>query len=158
LYMYDTDMELKLHHIEKLLSRRVPCVSGTYFMGGVGQGRQFPCVASRAGQYITRGEIARSARQNALIPVDGAGCGSLLVEVSLLKKLGSPLFKDEWKVSGDINNIKGEDVYFTEQVKLAGEQVFIDPTVIPLHFKEMSVGFDVFDMTGRPFYTPDDTE
>lgn len=154
LFMYDTDMEVKLSHIERLLSWNLPAVSGTYFMGGMGNGAEFPCVASRNGHYITRNEIAEAARLNALVEVTGSGCGCLLVTTDALRKVGDPAFKDDWKVSGNVTHMKGEDVYFAEQLALAGIKMYMDPKVIPLHFKELCVGFDIYDSHNHKFYTP----
>jgi len=156
LFMYDTDMEIKVEHIEKLLSRKVPCVSGTYFKGACEDDgkRQFPCVASKDHAHIRRGEIATAAREDALIEVDFTGCGCLLVTKELLLKMGQPVFTDTWRIAGQSLQFQGEDVYFADQVRRCGEKVYIDPTVIPLHFKELFVGFDLYDAGLNRFYIP----
>lgn len=164
IYFYDTDMDVSLAHIEKLLSRKVDCVSGTAFMGAhklkeedgkIVPGMAFPCVAAIDGKYVTREQIHEAAKKDELIEVGSVGCGSLLITTSLLRDIGSPAFVTQWKLQGNIHDIVYEDSYFSQLVTKAKRKMYLDPTVRPDHFKLMRVNFRIKDMNNYPFTTPE---
>jgi hypothetical protein len=151
LFFFDTDMEVSLAHLQKLLSRRVDVITGTYFMGGrplagAHAGRMFPCVASRKGEYIQRPEIEDAASRDALIPVDSVGCGCLLVTTEALRRIGTPAFKYNWIIGGGWTEPEYEDSWFSRMAKNAGIEMMMDPTVRPDHFKLMRIGLEIRDM------------
>lgn len=165
-FYFDSDMEVSIDHLTALLKRGVDCISGTYFMGGVrtkeGESeermlfRNFPCVASRAGEYITRQEIVDAGQKDALIQVDSCGAGCLLVTTEMLYKIGQPAFRMDWYIAPSFAQITYEDTFFAHRVINAGGTVWMDPLVMPAHFKMMRIGFAIEDMAGVLAVIPDD--
>jgi hypothetical protein len=155
--MYDTDMMFTFSDLVKMLSRNVDCVSATYFIGHESSsGRLFPCCSSNGGVYIPREQISSYAREDKLLPVEIVGCGFLLVRTSLLRKIGQPVFMDEWRIGGETVAFKGEDIYFSHMAAKTGYKLFIDPTVICPHIKTLLVGYDVHTEKKTRFFTPND--
>jgi hypothetical protein len=160
MYMYDCDMEFTLAKVEKLLSRNVDIVSGTYFMAGWqdrdgGVSYPFPCVAQRKGNYITRLEIADAGERDELIEVDGIGGGSLLVRTQVLRDMGPETFRFNWNITNTGATREGEDYYFARMARASGYRVYMDPTVLHDHFKLMRVGLVLRDMNGKKITTFD---
>lgn len=159
LYMVDADMSLSLDHLEKLLSREVDIVSGTYFMAGwqpdknTGELMPFPCVGSFNGVNITRSHIIAAASNDDLIEVHGTGAGSLLITTEALRTIGNPAFQFQWTITNGGAVREGEDYYFCRMARASGYTVYMDPTVQPDHFKVMRVGTFLRDMNGKAICT-----
>jgi len=155
LYMHDSDMPLQLAHLEKLLSRNVDIVSGTYFMGGWqpqppdGEKFPFPCVAQIEGKYVTRPQIVEAASRDELIEVHGTGAGALLVTSGALRKVGNPAFQFYWAVTNNGGFKEGEDYHFCRLARSSGLKITMDPTVIVDHFKMIRVGLNLTDMNNE---------
>lgn len=164
LFFYDTDIQVTLQDIEKLLMRRVDLVSGTYFMGAhkmrpdaagnIVASEAFPCVASRDHKYITRDEITEYTGRGELIKVDSVGCGCLLVTSDALRRIGAPAFKHNWVTQGSLSDIEYEDGWFSRMARTSGLSLYMDPTVRPEHYKMCRVGFHIADMNGNRITTP----
>lgn len=154
MYMYDADMDISLPMIEKLLSRNVDVVSGTYFMAGWqedshGDWWAYPCVAQREKRYITRDEIRAASAKDELIEVHGTGAGSLLVTTKALRDIGNPAFEFGWNITNAGAAREGEDYFFCRMARASGHKIFIDPTVLVDHYKYLRVGMTLRDMNGR---------
>ena len=166
MFMYDTDMEVRLDHLTKLLSRNVACVSGTYFMGahklavqpdGSQQPEQaFPCVASKDGAYIPRTAIRSAQREDRLIEIDSAGAGCLLVATEALRAIGQPAFKMNWQLGPSHAEIELEDGWFSRTARKAGLPLYMDPCVVPDHFKTVRIGMEIKDLNNYAFASPEE--
>lgn len=161
MYMFDSDMEISLEKIEKLLSRGVDVVSGTYFMGGFQPHDDdeklypFPCVAQRFKSRITRPMLAEAMEKDELIEVDGTGAGALLVTAEALRNIGPEAFRWHWGVTNSGAFREGEDNYFCRLARVSGYKVWLDPTVLLDHYKFIRVGFYLRDMNGQNITTFD---
>ena len=162
LFFYDADNEISLSHLQKLMSRNVDVISGTYFMrshkvrmeqDGIKVGEQFPCVASRGIVYVTREEIKQAAAKDELLSVDTVGCGCLLIKAEALRDIGYPAFRIDWKV-GPYLDFTGEDQYFCKTMRQTGRKIYLDPTVRPDHYAMIRSNFSLKDMNNYEFYTP----
>ena len=127
-------------------------------MGGV-QGSDakgwlpFPCVAQRNGKYITRQQVLESAEADELIEVDGTGAGSLLVTSAALRAIGNPAFRFNWEILNAGAAREGEDYFFCRMARTCGYTVWMDPTVLPDHIKQVRVGLLIRDMNGKTITT-----
>lgn len=155
LFTFDSDMTVSLDHITRLLAHDAYIVSGTYFMrsykrrynekGEFAPDEAFPCVAARDSSYITRSEIRKALDDDTLIPVTSVGCGSLLVSVEALRRIGHPVFKHNWEVNVASNMMEHEDGWFSRHATMAGIPMWMDPAVQPEHFAVLRVGIELKD-------------
>jgi hypothetical protein len=120
--MVESDMILPQDALTKLLQLQQPIASGLYFLrGGLGQ----PCLYQRALAPTGKDDIGMSPVT--LFPTDRPfrlngcpGLGCVLIERSVFEQVPKPWFT---------LSHGGSDMYFYTQVRKAGIEVWVDPTV-----------------------------
>jgi len=143
----DIDQEFQFDTIPKLLSRKVPIISGVYHT------KKYPY--SPVMGWKKKGKYVNSAGQNwkfsyaplpdnddQLIEVDWAGIGCLLVDMKVFDKIRFPAFRDTYN-SETGERKKGHDIIFCDSVKKAGFKIYADNTVQCTHRGTMGVN-DLF--------------
>ena len=75
--------------------------------------------------------IPTELEPNALIPVDSAGAGSLLVKSKVILKMGDPWFK---VVEDEDKGLIGEDLFFFLKAKEHGFQPYVDTSCVCKHW------------------------
>ena len=84
--------------------------------------------------------------EDELVEVDATGCAFLLVTVRALEKIaGGPMPPLDMRVGGPPPNffrwegIKGEDIRFCEDLRAAGNKIFVDTSIKVGHVSEMII-------------------
>jgi hypothetical protein len=135
LWMYDTDQEYPQDTLIKLFERNLPVVAARVH-------RRFPPFdpimlrrADNVNQY--RYEMVPDVEwsQGGLIEVDATGCGAVLFDMQVFKKVPYPWFK--W-IDDDDPNVEpiGEDVFFWNKCRAAGIKIYVDADNMIPHITE----------------------
>lgn len=112
LLFIDSDMRFPDDTIDRLLAADEDIVAANCVMRTM----QTLWVAQKDGVSVS------SVGRSGLEAVDLTGCGAMLIKTSVFDKLPKPWFSTPWNGLTHI----GEDVYFCQQARLAGFDVWID--------------------------------
>lgn len=122
LLFVDTDMMFPPDAIKKLLSHKKEIVSVNYHK------RKFPLetvVTQLPESQESETELYRAAV---------AGTGLMLIDLSIIEKLGLPWFSFGRGSKGEL--VLGEDAWFCHTARDAGYDIWIDPTIKTGHIGE----------------------
>jgi hypothetical protein len=130
LIMMDTDQIYPVETIPKLLSHRLPVV-------GCVVHRRYPpfdpiLLRGKPGDYESIDEWERDS----LVEVDATGCGCLMFEMQVFKRMPRPWFRFRHLDNGE--GI-GEDIGFCSDLKAAGYRIFIDTSIQCGHLTTLNV-------------------
>jgi GT2 family glycosyltransferase len=64
-----------------------------------------------------------------VIDADAVGCGCVMYDMKVFKKIDSPWFEDVARVSPDGENPPGEDINFCYKLKAAGFKIHVDTSI-----------------------------
>lgn len=131
LIMMDVDQIYHPATIPTLLSRRLPIV-------GAAVCRRYPpfdpiIMRIENGAYESTDEWD----DNGIIECDATGCGCLMVEMSVFKKLPAPWFR--FQKHPENGMVIGEDIGFCQNAKAEGYRIFVDTSVPAGHMTTMVV-------------------
>jgi len=126
----DTDMNYHPQTIPRLLFHRLPIVGALCY-------RRYPpfdpiLLRGTPGDY----ESIDEWKPGELVEVDATGCGCLLFEMSVFRKMPRPWFKFRYLKSGEG---LGEDIGFCSDLKNNGYKIFVDTTVPSGHLTTLNV-------------------
>jgi hypothetical protein len=125
----DSDMRFPRDTLDRLLAHQQPVVCANYRQrtGSPLQGFAFRAPQASDGQHDWtarnfQGLPVDSTQKHGLEPVHSAGCGVMLIDLSVFASLRKPWF------SMPFNGIRftGEDVFFCQQLQAAGISVLVD--------------------------------
>jgi len=140
LFFLDSDVEPPLDSLSKLLMLNVRLASGIYPLltkEGIfwDIAEREPDTCKGRGEYKYR--LTRKLKSKTIpFEADSAGVGCLLIHRDVFDIISWPWFKTlEW----EDGSIMTEDTYFFEQANNAGIKLFIDPTVICAHYKNINL-------------------
>lgn len=135
-FFMDVDMHFPSPALVKLLSHRLPIVSGLYHL------KDYP-YSPIAGWTDAEGIAVNGNGKmwkydycplpvNSLVDVHWCGIGCLLVDMDVFNKIWFPPFHDKWNMELGKRQ-KGHDVIFCEEVRAAGYKVYVDTSVDCTH-------------------------
>jgi len=131
--LMDVDQVFPQTVIKSLLERKLPIVSGSYYL------KSYP--HSPVAGWTERGERVNQNGVNwklnytpfpdnddHLVEVDWCGVGCLMIDMDVFEKLQFPCFYDDW--NWDLGTRKiGHDMLFCQDVKRAGYKIYVDTAV-----------------------------
>lgn len=86
-------------------------------------------------------EINRIVDAGETIKVPATGCGCILYETRVFLDIDPPWFLHTKTAAG---RTKGEDVYFCEQLKRSGYDIYVDTSINIAHLTMMEIGMDTY--------------
>lgn len=127
--MMDTDQIYDKKTIPVMLSHKLPVVGCLVY-------RRYPpfdplMLSGSVGRYKTIKEWL----PDSLVDVDATGCGCLMFEMSVFKKMPRPWFKFRKSSEGEV----GEDIGFCSDLKRAGYNIYVDTSIPAGHLSRMVV-------------------
>ncbi len=130
LILMDTDMDYHVDTIPSLLSHKLPIVGALCY-------RRYPpfdpiMLKGTPGDYDSIDEW----EEGELVEVDATGCGCLLFEMSVFRKMKYPWFKFRRLPTGEG---LGEDIGFCADLKDNGFKIFVDTSVPSGHLTTLCV-------------------
>jgi len=126
IFFLDSDVHPPNNAIARLVSHRLPIVSGLYAR------RQNP---PRNQMMRRNGEILMPVQDGtfepgSLVECDAVGMGCVLIETEVFRKIGAPWFRwDESYVIGGLS----EDFDFCTKARNAGYKIFVDTSLVCKH-------------------------
>jgi GT2 family glycosyltransferase len=130
LLFLDSDMWLAPDSIMKLLAHDKDIVGANY------NKRELPLIGTAKlkkenGKHVN---IPNDSMPDTLFQCDAIGTGFMLVKVPVFDKLEHPWFF--FTTDGESGLAMGEDVWFCQQAKKAGFEIWCDPTIKVMHLGE----------------------
>lgn len=140
--MMDTDqVYYSPDTIQKLLAHNKPVV-------GARVHRRYPpfdpiLLREKDGKHyhMEREEIERVVGNGETVSVPATGCGCILYDTRVFIDIDPPWFRHTKTAEG---RSKGEDIYFCEQLKRSGYEIFVDTSVEISHLTLMEVNMDTY--------------
>lgn len=140
LLMIDNDVVIPKHGLTSMLSRGKDVVLGLYARrdnDNVYHGRTciYKLYDEKGEAYYdyptesgyTAEEVAQLKESGAAVRVHGGGLGCALIKMDVFNRISWPWFK--WVIYEDGHGTLSEDLYFCEQCRMAGINIFTDPQV-----------------------------
>jgi hypothetical protein len=129
--MMDVDQVYHPETITRLLSRQVPII-------GVAVCRRYPPFDPIILRIVNGAyESVDEWDDNGMVECDATGCGCLMVEASVFRKLKNPWFR--FYKHPDNGMVIGEDVGFCQDAKALGYKIFVDTSVPAGHLTQMII-------------------
>lgn len=142
IFFMDVDMNFPPWTLYKLMSHKLPVVTGLYHLKSTPYSPIMGWVNERGEPINGNGRRWKDdycpLPPNALVEVHWCGIGCLLVEMDVFNKIYFPPFRDEWNLEAGKRH-KGHDVIFCEAVRKAGYKVFADTSVDVMHIGRQMV-------------------
>lgn len=136
----DSDIVYEPVHFQKLLNANKNIVSGLYLMDG---GSSYATVENWDESFFKKNgyfEFLTPAHlygKKELFPVAYTGFGFILVKYGVMESMKYPWFRPEYVNIGNCKDFTMEDVAWCREANRQGYQIFIDPTVIVGHEKNI---------------------
>jgi hypothetical protein len=135
-FFMDVDMNFPPWTLYKLMSHKLPIVTGLYHLKSTPYSPIMGWISSSGVAVNGRGrqwkEDYYPLPKDALVQIDWCGIGCLLVDMDVFNKIWYPPFRDEWDMELG-NRRKGHDVIFCEEARKAGYKIFADTSVDVMH-------------------------
>ena len=132
---YDPDM------IQKLMNHEKPVV-------GARVHRRYPpfdpiLLQEKDGKHyhMDHDDIERIVSNGETVEVPATGCGCILYDTRVFIDIDPPWFVHS---KTDDGRAKGEDIYFCEQLRRSGFEIFVDTSIDIMHLTLLEVGMDTF--------------
>jgi len=135
LLMCDVDQVYHPKTIPTLLSRNLPIVGALVHRRYV----PFDSLAMKlvdVGNGISVYESIDDWEDGALLEVDATGCGCIMYQMDVFRKIPSPWFKNRKNPDG---SPIGEDFGFCQDLKAAGYRIFVDTSVPEGHLATLII-------------------
>lgn len=131
LIMLDVDMIYHPQTITRLLSHKLPVVGAMCF-------RRYPPFDSIMLKLTPEGyKSIDEWGEDELVEVDATGCGCIMYNMEVFRKLPRPWFK--FRKHEETGAVIGEDIGFCQELKDAGYKIFVDTSVPADHLTTMAV-------------------
>lgn len=131
LMFIDADMLLPPNSIDELIDMNLPIVSGLYFTKGK---PYLPVARIKKNEDDENHKFLEDFEFGKVMKVAGVGLGCCLIKAEVFKSLEYPWFKFEWKeVTGVITQL-GEDLYFCDNAKEKGYDIYLNTGIVCDHF------------------------
>lgn len=149
----DSDIALTMQHVLELVeaadAEKRPIVSGVYFISKESEGtlgNPMPAIFTEVTDTTIK--HVHPLPKDALVQIDSAGMGFVLMHKSIVPKLRST-FPNQ-SMFAEVENLGdkyvGEDIVFFQKVKKAGIPVFAWTGALVKHMKRFSFDIDYYNM------------
>lgn len=139
--MMDTDQRYPANTLTTLLNHNLPIV------GAKVHRRYAPfdplLLRGRMGKYY-RVSDEEWENANGLIEVDATGCGCILFQTEVFRKLGYPWFKILPRTKK--RKAVGEDIYMCSEARKAGYRIFVDTSIEVGHFATLEINRNFYKL------------